>query len=215
MLRRGFATSLLVAGCYAQTPNDAIDPHENPAVQNSPTGKKDAPGGRPASKVVTPAEPAPGKTPVRSPTAKQPQVQTKPVDAEQVMLGSWKLVIEKSKFNPGPPPQSEVRTYAKTADGITATTSTTFQDGTVRIVTFPWRPDGKEHPVTGSNLLDTIRLEPVDNLTAEATLWHGHKVLATERRSISADGKTMTIVVKDMTSEDRPITATALYEKQK
>jgi len=66
----------------------------------------------------------------------------------------------------------------------------------------------------GSELLDTIRLSQIDNLTAEASLRHGTKVLATERRSISADGKIMTIIMTDMTSEERPITVRAVYEKQ-
>jgi len=85
----------------------------------------------------------------------------------------------------------------------------------MRTLNFPWQPDGKEHAVSGSDLLDTIRLELVDNLTAEASLRHGDKVLASERRSVAADGKTMTIIVKDMTSDERPIIATAVYEKQR
>jgi hypothetical protein len=202
----------LAAGSYAQAPGDVIDPHENPAVQNSPDGKKIAPGAATPAKATIPTAP-PSKKPTKS-AAKAKEVQIKPPNPEEVVLGTWKLIPEKSSFNPGPAPQSEVRTYIRTSAGITATTITTKPDGSVRTVTFPWQPDGKEHPVTGSDLLDTIRLEQVDNLTAEASLRHGDKVLASERRAVTADGKTMTIVVKDMTSDDRPITATAVYEKQ-
>ena len=67
--------------------------------------------------------------------------------------------------------------------------------------------------MTGSDLLGTIRLERVDDLTAEASLSHGDKVIASERRTLTEDGQTMTIVVTD-TSSDGPIRATFVYEKQ-
>jgi len=216
MIRAFFFVSLLIPGCYAQTPNDPIDPHENPAVQNSPNGKKDPPSKDPTPKVLLPAEPPSAEKVSNLPaTAKQPQLVAKPVDPEEIMLGTWSLVVAKSTFNPGPPPRGEIRTYARTPNGITAKTITILQDGSMRTLNFPWQPDGKEHAVSGSDLLDTIRLELVDNLTAEASLRHGDKVLASERRSVAADGKTMTIIVKDMTSDERPIIATAVYEKQR
>ncbi len=45
----------------------------------------------------------------------------------------------------------------------------------MRTVSYAWQVDGKEHPVSGSPLLDSIQLERVDNLTAAATLKHGGK----------------------------------------
>lgn len=64
-----------------------------------------------------------------------------------------------------------------------------------------------------SPLLDTIVLRQVNNLTAEATLKHGEVVLASERRELTADGKTMSITVKDVTSAEHPISSTAVYRK--
>lgn len=130
------------------------------------------------------------------------------------MLGTWKLVPDLSKFEPGPPPKSETRTYKQTPEGVVALIETTDQKGMVHTISYPWTFDDSEHHMTGSELLDTIRLRQIDNLTAEASLSHGTKVLATERRSISADGQSMTIIMTDMTSEERPITVKAVYEKQ-
>jgi hypothetical protein len=54
----------------------------------------------------------------------------------------------------------------------------------------PLQVDGKEHPVTGSKLLNSILLSKVDNPTSEATMKHGDIVIASERReSIDLDTK--------------------------
>jgi hypothetical protein len=196
---------------YAQAPPASVDPHEDPAVQSS-EGKKSS--GQPVTVPQTPARPAPSKSPVGKTRNSSPAATLGPVESDEVILGTWNLVIEKSKFNPGPPPKSEVRTYVQTPQGILATITTVQQDGKKRTISYPWQTDGIERAVVGSELLDTIRLEKVDNLTAEATLRHGDKVIASERRTLALDGKTMTIVVKDSSLEDRPIDITAVYEKR-
>jgi hypothetical protein len=122
-------------------------------------------------------------------------------------------VPEKSHFSPDATAPKETRTYAKTSHGIEATVSTTLPDGKVRTMTYPWRIDGREYPVKGSPLLDTIVLKQVDNLTAEATLKHGDTVLASERREFSADGKTMSITVTDATSE-HAVSSKAVHQKR-
>jgi hypothetical protein len=157
-----------------------------------------------------------GQTPAqpRSPQPSKPEV-IKPVastDSEDAIIGTWELVPEKSHFAPDSTPPRELRTYVRTSDGIQATVTNTEADGTVRSMTYPWRVDGKEYPVTGSPLLDSIILKRIDNLTAEATLKHGSIVLASERREFSIDGKIMSITVKDMSSE-HPVSSKAVYRK--
>ncbi|MEO8097737.1 MAG: hypothetical protein ABI811_08540 [Acidobacteriota bacterium] len=207
------ALAILAAVTYGQAPPPAsADPHEDPRVQNAPEGKKLPRKAVPAPKVVPPKKTtAKAKASAAKP---KPIIHLQPVEAETAMIGTWNLVREKSSFQPGPGPQSETRTYSKTPSGIMATVVTTASDGTVQTMNFPWMVDGSEHPVKGSDLLDTIQLKRVDNLTAEASLRHGTKELAKERRALAADGKTMTISVTDMTSEDRPVTVTAVYAKQ-
>ena len=52
------------------------------------------------------------------------------------------------------------------------------------------------------------------NLTAEATYKHGDTVIASERREIALDGKTMSITVKDTGSGDKPMSSVAVYERR-
>jgi hypothetical protein len=201
----------LMESVHAQAPPSSVDPHEDPAVQNS-DGKKSS--GQPVTAPKTPAHARPSKSAVGKIQKTTPSTTARPIEAGEVILGTWNLVIEKSKFNPGPPPKSEVRTYVQTPEGIVATITTVQSDGTKRTISYPWQPDGTERAVLGSELLDTIRLERVDNLTAEATLRHGDKVIASERRTLALDGTSMTITVKDISLEDRPIDIIAVYEKR-
>ena len=152
-----------------------------------------------------------GQTPAQ-PHSSQVMEPLPSTDSEDAILGRWELVPEKSHFALDATPPMEVRTYVRTSAGIEATVTTTQADGTVHSMSYPWRVDGKEYPVKGSPLLDSIVLKHIDNLTAEATLKHGDTVLASERREFSADGKTMAITARDMTSE-HPVDSKAVYRK--
>jgi hypothetical protein len=209
--------TLIAVGSRGQAPvqphsPQEPDPHENSVEQNAPAGDRDSPAAEPPASQRIPDVPKPASA---APQGVKPQQATKPLpstDSEEAILGRWELVPVKSHFAPDATPPMEVRTYVKTPDGIQATVTTTGTDGTVHSMSYPWRVDGKEYPVKGSPLLDSIVLKHIDNLTAEATLKHGDKVLASERREFSADGETMTITVQDMTAE-HPVLSKAVYKK--
>jgi hypothetical protein len=201
----------LVAGAGIAQQQSAPDAHENPAIQESPDGKKNPPVPQRETipQLLKQEKPVPERSPKEPVRPPAPTLNT-----DEAILGTWDLVRDKSDFNPGPAPEAEVRTYLRTPAGITVTVTTTDAGGSVRSVSYPWQADGKEHPMIGSKLLDSILLEKKDNLTAEATMKHGDKVIASERRELAPDGKTMTIKVKDLTSTERPIIATAVYRKR-
>jgi hypothetical protein len=65
------------------------------------------------------------------------------------LVGTWKLNLEKSKYNPGPLPKSLTRTteavgqsFRSTFEGINA------QGSPVKVVFGPYSYDGKPYPVT-------------------------------------------------------------------
>jgi putative IMPACT (imprinted ancient) family translation regulator len=76
--------------------------------------------------------------------------------------------------------------------------------------------DGKEVPVTGTGLAyDTVSLKQVNAsaLTAVRTK-KGTKYHVTVQYVISADGKTMTQSTTGVDADGKPLTATAVYDKQ-
>jgi len=206
------AVIFLAGQGYSQQP-PPDDAHENPVIQNAPAGKKEPPD-TPSKSTPRPKETKPLKA-TSNPEPPTPRARPAPaLNTEEAILGTWQLAPEMSKFNPGPAPKAQVRIYERTADGIQVTIRSTAADGAQRSITYPWQVDGKEHLMQGSKLLDSMILSKTDNLTSEATMKHGDMVIATERREISADGHTMTIEAKDVSSADQPISSTAFYQKQ-
>ena len=133
--------------------------------------------------------------------------------AADPVLGIWNLNVAKSNYRPGPAPKSQTRIYEEHPEGIKVTIKTVLADGKSTSVEHPVNYDGKEHPVTGSSQTDSIALEKVDEYTSEATLKHAGKVIGTNRRSISRDGRTMTI---DYEGADQrgAVKNKAVYDKQ-
>ena len=85
-------------------------------------------------------------------------------------VGTWKLDVAKSKYNPGPAPKSATVTYEETSDGIKRTGETIGADGKKTSFEYTAKYDGKDYPVTGSDQFDAITLKRVNDHTVAATL---------------------------------------------
>jgi len=131
---------------------------------------------------------------------------------EDLLLGTWQLDLAKSRYNPGPPPRSETRTYVRDKEGMKGTIQRRRDDGREEVIEY--RADfDHEFPVIGTEAYDTIRLKRIDARTAEAVLSHAGRVFGTARRVISEDGRTLTITFRQ---EDRGILESniAVYRKK-
>jgi len=128
-------------------------------------------------------------------------------------VGTWKLNLAKSKYVPGPAPKSQTRIYAEAPGGIKATVTTVNRDGTTFVEEYPANSDGVEHSVTGNPDLDGIIMKKIDDFTAVSTLIHAGVVLGTARRTVSADGKTMTITYQGTLSGEK-VNNVGVYDKQ-
>ena len=85
-------------------------------------------------------------------------------------LGTWKLNLAKSKYNPGLAPMSETRVYEPwEKDGVKASFNVVGTDGKTVTLGYSAHYDGKDYKVTGSPEWDAIALTRVDANTVEAT----------------------------------------------
>lgn len=135
--------------------------------------------------------------------------------ADDPLVGTWKLNLAKSKYTPGPAPQAETRLYEAQGGGIKVTVRTVEADGHSTTIQISANYDGKDYPVTGSSEYDAItKLNKISERASEATLMHGDRIVATARREVSPDGKTMTITYKTPPGQDHLISNQAVYEKQ-
>ena len=110
-------------------------------------------------------------------------------------VGTWKLNLASSKFNPGPPPQSQTRSWDAMGmvmvNGVGAT-GKPFSYG------YTITGDGKESPTTGAipNKADMISTKKIDANTYEAKFTKGGKQVEVTTFTVSNGGKTLTIHAK-------------------
>jgi hypothetical protein len=81
--------------------------------------------------------------------------------ADNNSIGTWKLNLEKSKFNPGPGPKSLTQTAEAVEDGVKWTSTGEAADGTPINISFTAKYDGKDYPITGGRA-DSIAIKEVD-----------------------------------------------------
>jgi hypothetical protein len=130
------------------------------------------------------------------------------------ILGTWELNVAKSKFNPGPAPKSESRTYVTAGNEIKATSKGVDANGKATTGAWVVNYDGKDRPATGLTDADTLSLKRIDAFTAEFTQKKAGKVVSTGKRVISKDGKTMTITTKGTDAKGVATTTVQVFDKR-
>jgi len=127
------------------------------------------------------------------------------------LIGTWRLNVAKSKYSPGPPLRSETRVYSRQSDGVKGVVSRVHGDG--RSERFEYMANfGQDIVVTGVPDYDRVTLRKVDDLTSDAVLSHAGNVYGVARRTIAADGRSMTITFDRKSTEER-VHNVAVYDK--
>ena len=127
--------------------------------------------------------------------------------------GTWKLNAAKSKFSPGPAPKSMTVTYSAAADAVKIVVQQVTADGATQKWEMTPKYDGKDYPVTGNPEADAIALGKVDGLKSQSTFKKGGKVVGENVRTLSADGKTLTIEMKGTDSQGRAVHTIQVFER--
>src|SRR5947209_17860424 len=107
------------------------------------------------------------------------------------LVGTWKLDVTKSKFDPGPAPKNLTRSVEAAGDAVKYTFTGVAADGTALSYRLTVHFDGKDNPVSGTMPAgaDSISAKRVDANHFVATLKKGGKEVGTANVSVSADGK--------------------------
>jgi hypothetical protein len=133
-------------------------------------------------------------------------------------IGTWKLNLEKSRYDPGPPPKSQTQKFeAVGKDGAKNTTEGVAADGSRIAYSWTANYDGKDYPVTGvgtPNGSDTIAVKRIDANTFETTLKKAGKVVLTNTTVYSKDGKLRIITGKGTNAAGQPTTNVTVYDRQ-
>jgi hypothetical protein len=135
-------------------------------------------------------------------------------DAPSPLMGTWILNVGKSRFDPGPPPRSDTRTYAASAHGVTVTVHVLTASGSEISEQSTYDYDGKDYPIVGNPNVDALSLKQVNAHTTEITQKRSGKPVGIEVRTISLDGKVMTISSKGTNAKGVSFDRVAVYDKQ-
>lgn len=130
------------------------------------------------------------------------------------IIGTWVLNVAKSKFSPGPAPKSESRTYVVAGQEIKATSTGVGADGKPTAGEWIIVNDGRDTPLTGNPDADVLSLKRTDAFSTEFTLKKAGKVVITGTRTISRDGKVMTITNKGTNAKGQTINDVLVFEKR-
>ena len=134
--------------------------------------------------------------------------------AADPVIGNWQLNVAKSKFSPGPAPKSDTRTYTSSDQGTTMTWKSVGADGKEIVAKSTFKADGKDYPATGAPNFDSLSLKQVDDHTVQSTQKKAGKVVGTTTRTISKDGKVLTLSSKGTSPTGAPYDNVMVYDKQ-
>jgi len=126
----------------------------------------------------------------------------------------WKLNVAKSKYSPGPAPQSLTVKVEASGQGEKVTNEGVNADGTPTMTQYTANFDGKDYPLTGSQIADKVSLKRIDARTTVRTDKKGDKTVQTLTRVVSQDGKTMTVTIKGTNAQGQAVDNVLDFEKQ-
>jgi len=134
--------------------------------------------------------------------------------AASPFAGNWKLNAAKSKLAGTGIGSSG--TVSVETDGTNYKASVHTTDDKGQPVNFDYEAtlDGKPSKVTGSAAIDELSLKQVNDHTIEATGKKGGKLVYTDKRTVSKDGKTYTISRTGTSADGKKYHATIVFDKQ-
>ena len=134
--------------------------------------------------------------------------------AANASIGTWKYNPAKSKFAPGPAYKSRTVKVEAHGEGIKVTVDGVSGDGSKHGYSYTANFDGKDNPVTGSPMIDTVAYKKIDDNTFDGTSKKAGKVVSNVRIAVAKDGKSMTVTVKGTNAKGEAVSDVVAYDRQ-
>jgi hypothetical protein len=130
------------------------------------------------------------------------------------LVGTWKLNVARSTFNPGPAWRSLTLNYEATAQGMRNSVEGIDGNGNPIRGTFIIIEDGRPHAVTGIPDFDASTFKRIDAYTVDLSRMKAGRVVGTGTRFLSREGRTLTFVEKGVTASGQQFNNVAVYDRQ-
>jgi hypothetical protein len=128
-------------------------------------------------------------------------------------IGTWKLNMAQSKFTPGPAPKSGSVTFTAAAPGFRAVVEGVGAKDEKTRWEYTGNYDGKDYPLKGNPDGDMISVRRINANSVETTIKRAGKPAVTNMRTVSADGKTLTVVTKGINGQGQTVHNVQIFEK--
>ena len=130
------------------------------------------------------------------------------------IVGTWKLSVDKSKYSPGPAPKSMTLKIEAAGKGVHLTSEGVGADDKPTATEYTANYDGKDYPLKGSPVADTVSLKRINARTVRRTDKKDGKVVQTLTRVMDKDGKTFTVTTKGKNAKGEAVHNVTVFEKQ-
>jgi len=134
--------------------------------------------------------------------------------ASEHLLGTWKLNLEESKYDGMPAPKDTIATYTADGAGWKYEAKGTSGDGQPMNMSFAYVKDNEDIKFSGSPIGDTLVIRGGASNVNTATFKRDGKVVGRGKRTISKDGKRMTLTGNTTMADGKKAKWTAVYDKQ-
>ena len=129
------------------------------------------------------------------------------------LIGHWTLDRARSEFS-GNVPEKRVTIFELTSDGsLKHITETVIANGSTDRVEYAAKYDGKDVPISNS-FLWTVSVKRIDARTTERSGKVMGEVVETSKRTVSADGQTLTVVTTG-TNNGTEYSSTQVFSRDK
>jgi hypothetical protein len=130
-------------------------------------------------------------------------------------VGTWVLNVAKSKYSPGPVPNSATTVIEAAGSGYRFSVKQMPATGAALEWSFTTALDGKPAKITGNNPnADMVTYKRIDAMTLESVNTRNGKETTRQRVVVSADGKTRTVTTAGVDGTGQKINNVAVYEKK-
>jgi len=137
------------------------------------------------------------------------------VYAADMSIGTWKLNVAKSKYEPANlAPKSQIVKNEAAGDGVKQVADIVDSSGKAVHTEYTAHYDGKDYAVKGDPNRDMVALKKIDDYNFEFANRMGGKAMTTGKVVYSKDGKTRTITTSGTNAQGQKVSNTTVFDKQ-
>lgn len=137
-----------------------------------------------------------------------------PASAADRWIGTWKLNLEKSTYQPGPAPKSQTLKFEEKGGNIKLTVNGVEADGKSMQTGYTSKFDGKEVAFKGNPNADMASPQRIDDGHYRNVWKKGGKETITSDVMVTKDGKQLTVSQTGKDAKGREVKSVEVYDRQ-